>query len=150
MRLVMSLCLVCLFAVSAAAQAPATTPKPAPGIHFVYLLRHGIYDRDTSATDDRVGNALNKLGHEQAGFVGVRLSRLGVKFDRLISSQFLRAAETADDIGSVLNMKATRDSLLNECTPTTVNAAIMAGEKPADVVACDSTRVRAWERYFMP
>src|SRR5262245_35894414 len=150
MRRAWLLCLLWIVATPAAGQSPATAPKPGTGIHFVYLVRHGIYDRDTSATDDRVSNGLNALGHEQAHLVGARLASLGVKFDRLISSEFLRAKQTADDMGVLLKMTPTRDSLLNECTPTSVSAAIMANEKPADLAACDSARVKCWARYFVP
>lgn len=128
--------------------APAT--RPGSGIHFVYLVRHGIYDRDTTATDDRMANPLNVLGHEQARLAGERLAGLGVKFDRLVSSELLRAAQTADDMGGPMQMKSTRDPALNECTPTTSNARIMAGEKPHEVAECDSMRSVQWRRYFAP
>lgn len=123
---------------------------PTAGIHYLYLVRHGIYDRDSTASDDRVSNGLNALGHEQARLVGERLSKLPVHFDRLISSELLRAAQTADEIGRWLHMTPARDSLLNECTPTSISPRVMAGEKPADVAACDSARVLAWQRYFVP
>jgi serine/threonine-protein phosphatase PGAM5 len=135
-------------AAAALAQAPAT--RAGTGIHFVYLVRHGIYDRDSTATDDRVANPLNALGHEQARLAGERLAGLGVRFDRLISSELLRAAQTADDMGVSMNMKPSRDAALNECTPTTSNARIMAGEKPHEVAECDSARLLQWERYFKP
>jgi len=135
---------------AAGASRTRPTTRPNTGIHFIYMVRHGIYDRDTSATDDRVSNGLNALGHEQARLAGERLAKLPVKFDRLISSEFLRAAQTADDIGRLLKMTPTRDALLNECTPTSASASIMAAEKPADVAACDSSRVAAWDRYFVP
>src|SRR5262249_42282216 len=106
--------------------------------------------RDSTAKDDRVSNGLNTLGHEQARLMGERLAKLPVKFDRLISSELLRAAQTADDIGRLLKMTPARDALLNECTPTSASASIMSGEKPADVAACDSARAAAWQRYFTP
>jgi len=140
-------CLLCVALSPAAAQTP---PAPPSGTHFVYLVRHGIYDRDKNATDDRVSNGLNALGHEQAKLVGARLAGLGVKFDRLISSEFLRAKETADDMGAAMKMTPTRDGVLNECTPAAVSASLMAGEKPADVAACDSVRAVSWQRYFAP
>jgi serine/threonine-protein phosphatase PGAM5 len=128
----------------------AQAPKPATGVHYIYLVRHGIYDRDTTATDDRVSNGLNALGHEQAKLVGARLAGLGVKFDRLISSEYLRAKQTADDMGAQMKMTPSRDGLLNECTPNSSNARLMASEKPADVAACDSTLAVAWQRYLVP
>jgi serine/threonine-protein phosphatase PGAM5 len=113
-------------------------------------VRHGIYDRDTTATDDRLANGLNRLGHEQARLVGARLAALPVKFDRLISSELLRAAQTADDMGVAMRMKPTRDAVLNECTPTNTSARIMARETPHELAECDSARRVQWERYFQP
>lgn len=145
--LIVALLLTC--AVPAAAQAPpAGGARPGTGIHFIYLVRHGIYDRDTTITDDRVGNRLNALGHEQARLTGERLAGLGLKFDRLISSEFLRAAETADDMGKAMKMTPTRDGVLNECTSTNSSARLMASEKPEEIASCDSARTVMWSRYF--
>src|SRR5690242_4351536 len=120
--------LLCLTVSPAAAQMHDATPPPGQGVHFIYLVRHGIYDRDTAATDDRVGNGLNALGHEQAKLIGARLAALGVKFDRLISSEFLRAKQTADDMAPLMKMTPTPDRSLNECTPASVSASLIASE----------------------
>jgi serine/threonine-protein phosphatase PGAM5 len=120
------------------------------GVHYLYLVRHGIYDRDTTATDDRTSNGLNALGHEQAKLVGARLAGLPIKMTHLVSSEFLRAAQTADDMAPFVKLTPTRDASLNECTPSSSNAALMAGEKPGDVAACDSARAVAWSRWFVP
>jgi serine/threonine-protein phosphatase PGAM5 len=120
------------------------------GVHYLYLVRHGIYDRDTTAIDDRISNGLNSLGHEQAKLLGARLAGLPIKMTHLVSSEFLRAAQTADDIALFIKLTPTRDGSLNECTPTSSNARIMAGEKPAEVAACDSARVASWNRWFVP
>jgi serine/threonine-protein phosphatase PGAM5 len=148
--LVLCSLLLCITAPAIAQTPPAAARPTGTGIHFVYLVRHGIYDLDTTVTDDRVGNALNAMGHEQARLIGERLAGLGLKFDRLISSQFLRAAQTADDMGKVMNMTPTRDSALNECTSTNNNPRLMASEKPADIAACDAARETEWKRYFTP
>ena len=142
-------CLMCIAVSPAAGQVSGAGQPAGKGIHFVYLVRHGIYDRDTTATDDRVGNGLNALGHEQARLVGARLAALGIKFDRLISSELLRAKQTADDMDTLMKMAPTRDGSLNECTPPSVNATLMASEKPADLAACDSTLAAAFQRYFV-
>ena len=147
--------LLILTAVSARAQSPAvpsapSAARPGTGVHYVYLIRHGIYDRDTTAANDSLANGLNALGHEQARLIGARLAALPVRFDRLVSSGLLRAAQTADDMGAAMKMTPVRDAVLNECTPTSSNARIMAGEKPDDVAACDSLRVVQWQRYFTP
>lgn len=142
--------LLCIAVSPAAGQMREAAPPAGKGVHYVYLVRHGIYDRDTTATDDRTSNGLNALGHEQARLVGARLAALGIKFDRLISSEYLRAKQTADDMGALMKMTPTRDGALNECTPTSSNARLMADEKPADVAACDSVRAVGWQRYFVP
>lgn len=133
----------------AAGQMREATQPAGRGIHFVYLVRHGAYDLDTTVTDDRTGNGLKALGHEQARLVGARLAGLGIKFDRLISSEFLRAKQTADDMAPLMKMTPTRDGSLNECTPASVSASLMASEKPGDVAECDSVRAVAWQRYFV-
>jgi serine/threonine-protein phosphatase PGAM5 len=142
-------------AMSARAQSPAASPAPSAaragkGIHYVYLIRHGIYDRDPAVTNDSTGNGLNALGHEQARLIGARLAALPIRFDRLVSSGLLRAVQTADDMGAAMKMKPVRDAVLNECTPTSSSARIMAGEKPDEVAACDSLRAVQWRRYFTP
>lgn len=141
--------LLVLVATLAAAQSPAPAPT-GTGVHYVYLVRHGHYDRDTTATDDRVANGLNALGHEQARLTGERLAGLGVRYDRLVSSEFLRAKQTADDMGRAMGMAAVRDSALNECYPSSANARLMADVTPAEVAACDSARTVQWARYFAP
>ena len=147
-----------LAGVSTAASAKAEakrTPKPerstGTGIHYLYLVRHGEYAHDNNDNEDeRVNNGLVALGHEQARLVGERLALLPVKFDRLVSSELLRAKQTADDIGRILHMTPVRDSLLNECAPTSDDSARMADETHAELSACDSARARAWRRYFVP
>jgi serine/threonine-protein phosphatase PGAM5 len=119
------------------------------GVHFIYLIRHGMYDRDEKA-DDRVGNGLNALGHEQARLLGARLAVLPVKFHALVSSDFTRARETADDIGALLHMATVRDTLLHECTPTAEHPEYMAGATPADISLCVSNLEAAWKKYFAP
>ncbi|HYJ33251.1 MAG TPA: histidine phosphatase family protein [Candidatus Binatia bacterium] len=142
-------------AASARAQPPGdpartSAPRARTGVHYVYLVRHGVYDPDPSVTNDSLGNGLNALGHEQAKLIGARLAALPVRFHRLVSSGLLRAVQTADDMAVPMHMKPTRDAALNECTPTSTDARVMAGEKPEDVALCDSMRVVQWQRYFAP
>lgn len=126
-------------------------PITGKGIHYLYLVRHGEYAHGRDDTEDeRVMNGLTSLGDEQARLVGWRLESLPIKFDRLVSSELLRAKQTADDIGEILNMKPVRDSLLNKCEPTSDDSTRMADETPAELVACDSTRAQVWRRYFVP
>jgi serine/threonine-protein phosphatase PGAM5 len=156
---------VTFFLMGASAAAAATAPAPKPsapasaaradtartalGVHYLILIRHGIYDRDDRA-DDRVGNGLNPLGHEQARAAGVRLASLPVKPAALVSSDFTRARETADDIGRALGMTATRDTLLRECTPASDRPDLMREDTPGEIPACDSSMAAAWARYARP
>jgi serine/threonine-protein phosphatase PGAM5 len=97
-----------------------------------------------------VGNALNALGHEQAMLAGERLARLPVKIGALVSSDFTRARETANDMGPILGLEPALDSLIHECTPKTVRADLMKNEKPAEVALCESNLEAAWKKYMQP
>jgi serine/threonine-protein phosphatase PGAM5 len=138
-----------LLALAAPRAHAADAPKPEPGVRYVYLIRHGIYDRDAKA-DDRVGNGLNPLGHEQARLVGERLSKLPVKVTSLVSSDYTRARETAGDIGRSLDITPALDSLLHECTPATDRADIMKDQTPEGLARCDSNLQAAWAKYMRP
>jgi serine/threonine-protein phosphatase PGAM5 len=150
--------LVCAgwFAIAAsarAAEAPAPPPpavaRPAGGVHYLYLIRHGAYDRDSTVDDDRTGNGLSALGREQTKLLAARLAALPVRFAHLVSSDFTRARETADVMAPVLRMTPERDSLIHECPP--------ASERPPrddrhreESAHCDSSLNRAWARYATP
>lgn len=135
----------------------AATPSPAvvadssrsKGFHFVYLIRHGMYDRDDQV-NDRVGNALNALGHEQARLLGARLADVPITFHSLVSSDFTRARETADEIGTLIHMTALRDTLIQECTPTTEHPEYTTNYTPARIALCVSHLDAAWKKYFVP
>lgn len=143
-----SLLFAAFFAASSGAPPAAAPPAPS-GVHYVYLVRHGHYELVRG--DDDGGKAkLDALGHVQAKLVGERLAKLPVKLDRLVSSELVRAAQTADDMGKILGMTPARDGALNECTSTTNDPAYTKDELPAEVAACDAARVSAWERWFRP
>lgn len=125
----------------------ADAPPAEPGVRYVYLVRHGDYDREDKV-DDRVGNGLNALGHEQARIIGERLAKLPVKMAALVSSDFTRARETAADISRALGIVPTTDSLLHECTPASERAT--HEDAPAAVALCDSNLQAAWAKYFHP
>jgi serine/threonine-protein phosphatase PGAM5 len=124
-------------------------PAPPAAIHYLYLIRHGAYDRDDKA-DERVANGLNVLGHEQADLVGRRLAALPVRMTSIVSSDYTRARETADDIGRILNLPVERDSLLHECTPTTTRADLLRDNTTAEIAACDANLEAAWAKYVRP
>lgn len=130
-----------------AARASAAPDSPA-GIHYLYLVRHGAYDRDSLA-DDRIANGLNRLGREQAWRVGEWLGALPVRFSSLVTSDLTRARETAAEIGASLGLTPIPDSLLPECTPEGGSGSAMAGAGTAGA-SCDSTLARAWAKYAVP
>ena len=127
--------------------AIAAEPPVGNGVHYVYVVRHGSYDREPGAGDDRVHNGLNAVGHEQARLVGVRLASLPVHIDRLVSSELLRAKQTADDIGKVLHMTPSREASLDECHPTSIDTSAAPVDR-ARAAACDTARAREWSRWF--
>lgn len=129
---------------SRAADAPA-----APGIHYVYLIRHGLYDRDSTVTDDVTGHGINALGRVQARRIGERLAALPVRPASLVSSTLRRARETAEVMSGPMKMAVMQDSLISECTPLGDGPA-PAGESPAAIALCDSTLARAWAKYLTP
>lgn len=135
----------------AAGQMPSTpaAPAAAKGVRTILLVRHGLYDRDEKV-DDRVGNGLNAIGREQATLVGRYLAALPVKLTTLTSSTLTRARETADLMGTELEMTSLRDSLISECTPISERADWMKLDSPADIVACEANLLAAWERYMKP
>jgi serine/threonine-protein phosphatase PGAM5 len=122
--------------------------SPGKGVHYVILIRHGAYDPDKN-TDDRLADALNPLGHEQARATGDRLAKLPVRIDALVSSDFTRARETADEIGRALHLAANRDSLIHECLPNSDHADTASAAR-AEVLACEANLAAAWDKYFRP
>jgi serine/threonine-protein phosphatase PGAM5 len=68
--------------------------------------------------------------------------------DRLVSSDFTRARETADDIGHVLGMTPERDSLLHECNPGP--ALSDRGPSAGEIAACTANLEATWAKYARP
>ena len=133
---------------------PARAADPAPagaGIHYVYLIRHGIYDPNPDRNaDDVVANGLNALGHEQARRVGARLASLPIRPASLVSSNYRRARETAADIGGILKAKPVVDTLIHECTPSSDRLDLMKNHSAEEIAAGDSNLARAWAKYMTP
>ena len=101
-------------------------------------------------TDDRIGDVLNALGHEQAKMIGARLARLPIRLHSLVSSDFTRARQTADDIGAVVGLTPTRDSLIHECTPTADRDDYMNNHPGGDIALCEANLRASWAWYFTP
>jgi serine/threonine-protein phosphatase PGAM5 len=147
--LVTALLLTALLLLPTRCAVPADTPTRGPGIHYVYLIRHGAYDRD-STTDEVAGNGLNALGHEQARLIGARLAAVPIHPATLVSSTLRRARETADDMAVAMKLTPLRDSLLQECTPTSERTDYMRNHTAAEIALCDSNLATAWTRYMTP
>ena len=126
--------------------AAGAAPEP-QGIRFVYLIRHGMYDR-VDSLDDRVANGLNALGREQARLLGKRLAALPVKPRLLVSSDLTRARETAAEIGAILSMTAAQDTLLAECTPPSSRPGLDETQDPNEMALCQANLEAAWTKYF--
>ncbi len=131
---------------STRAAAAATAAR---GVRYLCLIRHGMYDSDR-AGDDRSVNGLNPLGREQARLAGERLAGLGVPISAFATSDFTRARETADEIGRVLGMTATQDSILHECTPTPGRPEYSRYHTPEENARCDASLQAAWDKYARP
>ncbi len=132
------------------AQSMGGAPPKASHYRYVYLVRHGLYDADSTVVDDTRGNGLNARGHDQARLTGERLASLPVHIDRFVSSTYLRAAQTADDIGAILHRTPERDSLLHECTPDSDRPDINATATDAERAACAANLEAAWAKYMRP
>ncbi len=133
----------------ARAQAHADSARASRGVHYVFLVRHGMYDRDDNA-DDRTGNALNALGHEQARLLGARLAAMGIRFHSLVTSDFTRARQTAEDIGAAIHMAPAVDTLIHECTPTREHPEYSTYHSADDIAGCVSQLEAAYAKYFRP
>lgn len=129
--------------------APGAAAPPPQALHFIYTIRHGWYDAD-DPRDERVGKGLDSLGHHQARLAGERLAGLPIHVDRIVSSTFTRAAQTADDIGAILHMVVVRDSDLCECQPVSVREDYNRRLEPGESDACIAQLERAYARYFTP
>lgn len=151
-RAAMSLALLLLLAASVrtGSAAEARTAPAGKGMHYVYLIRHGFYDLDTTTTDEITHSALNALGHRQARLVGARLAKLPVRFHSLVSSNYLRARETADEISKAMRMPVQVDTLIHECTPTADRPDWMKNHTAEEIALCDSNVSAAWRKYFGP
>ncbi|MEO8274932.1 MAG: alkaline phosphatase family protein [Thermoanaerobaculia bacterium] len=130
------------------------------GVRTLVLVRHGAYDGD-DPRDESVGKALLPIGVAQARLAGDRLRSLPYAFDAIFASPFTRARETAQVIAGELQLDRAAgspspaltvrvDPDLAECTPPTRRADIMAGEKPADLAACEVQLDRLAARLFLP
>ena len=149
MRRCVLLAALLVLTLSAAARADAQGPARARGVRYLYLVRHGMYDR-VEDVDDRVGNGLDALGRDQARLVAARFAALPVRIATLVCSDLTRARETADAIGRALDLVPVPDSLLRECTPTAGRAESMGRQADEDAKQCAVQLEAAWKKYVRP
>jgi len=142
------LLIVALIAMTAC-PVPAIAAGGGTGIHYIYLIRHGDYDRNRDLGDPD-SSGLNALGHEQAKLLAARLAELPVRLATLVTSPYPRAYQTARDLEPVLHMTPVVDTLLHECGPTSDRADYMKRHAAEEIAACDSNLARAWARYVVP
>lgn len=137
-----------LLLLSAGLVQAADKPAPAPVVHTIVLVRHGHYVADPAA-DPKLGPGLSPLGVAQAHLAGARLARGPLPFDKLYVSPMQRARDTAAAIGEDFpGRQFTVVDDLEECTPPTRRADIMAKEKPEDLAACQAQLDRIFATYF--
>jgi len=146
MRLLQAFALFFLLPALAGAQTPA--PAPPRGTHFVYLIRHGIYDRDDSV-DDATGNGLNALGREQARLLGERLKALPIQVNSLVASNYTRAKDTAAEIAAILEVPVLEDTLIHECSARADRPDYMKDKSPGEIADCESNLEAAWKKYMI-
>ena len=136
-------------ALTGADLAEAASADAPRGIRYVCLVRHALYDR-VDSLDEKTANGLNALGREQAALIAARLGALPTKPDRFVSSDYLRALETAEAIGNALGRTAELDTLLEECTPPSSRPGLDQESDPGELTACRAALEAAWAKYFVP
>ena len=141
---ILGACLLLLASFAPRAAEPAAAPA-----RIIVLVRHGNYLPDPTA-DPKLGPHLSPLGVAQARLAGPRLARLGL-FDALYVSPLQRARDTAQAMRKDFPGQAfTVLPDLEECTPPTRVAPIMAGEKQVELEACRAQLDRLFTTHFIP
>lgn len=87
----------------------------------IYLLRHGIaVDRAESGFQNDFDRALTSEGRRKLGRVVKAMRELDLSFDRILSSPYVRARETAELVAAALGLCKRlefRDSLGADASP---------------------------------
>jgi serine/threonine-protein phosphatase PGAM5 len=133
-----------------AKSTPPSVAAPASSQRTLVLVRHGHYDED-DPRDAKVGKALTPIGVAQARLAGGRLRGAPWRFDALVASPLTRARQTAQLIADeLLGLELRIDPDLEECTPPTRRADVMAEEKPEDLAACSAQLDRLAAKLLAP
>ncbi len=131
-----------------AAHAVYAADVATPAARTIVLVRHGHYVADP-AVDEKPGPGLSPLGVAQARLAGARLAGMGVRFDSLQVSPLQRARDTAATIS--LDLPGRGFGVLadlEECTPPTRRADIMAKGAPESFAACKAQLDRLFVEHF--
>ena len=123
---------------------------PLAAARTITLVRHGHYVADPEADAQR-GPGLSPIGVAQARLAGARLAAGASRFDSMLVSPLQRARDTAASMAVDFpgrTFKVVDD--LEECTPPTRRAEIMAKGEPADFSACKTQLDRVFAEYFRP
>src|SRR2546422_5713703 len=85
----------------------------------IYILRHGIaVDRGTPGFKKDADRSLTKDGEEKTHQVAEAMLAMALKFDLILSSPYLRAAQTAHIVAAELDEEVTfTDFLLPDANP---------------------------------
>ncbi|GAB4402426.1 MAG: phosphohistidine phosphatase SixA [Anaerolineales bacterium] len=70
----------------------------------LYLIRHAIAEEESSSGEDSQ-RALTEKGAKKMRQIAKGLKALGVEFDAILTSPYLRAEQTANILGDVFKMK---------------------------------------------
>lgn len=107
----------------------------------IYFVRHGESEDNTRPVFQAVESPLSERGREQAEKVAERAVKLD--FQALISSEYVRAKETAEAISKATNKTPEYSSLFSErVKPTSING------KPHDDVVSKETSKKWYESLF--
>lgn len=139
--------MIALFFFAFVANVHAADAPPRAALNVV-LVRHGHYVADPAA-DNKLGPGLSPIGVAQAHLVGARLRFELAPLDALHVSPLQRARDTAAVIGADFperTFKVIDD--LEECTPPTRRAEIMAAGKQESFTACKQQLDRVFATYF--
>lgn len=81
----------------------------------ILFVRHGETDWNVKRIiQGWTGTSLNALGRKQAGLMAARVKRMGLSFDRVLSSDLGRAHQTAQILGAKLKLAVHKEPLLRE------------------------------------
>ncbi len=106
----------------------------------IYFVRHGESEGNAGELQQTPETLLTKRGLEQAQVIGKRISH--ISFDKLISSNFKRAIQTADEISKITGKSVTQSDLFFE----RMRPSEQVGKKKVDNAVSEKLYFEAWLR----